>query len=65
MPRTRTLRNAGKVISLDDDPEPQSAAAAVGRAIGSKAAAPAPEPVQSLHLNPDEQAKPQRAKIRS
>jgi hypothetical protein len=55
MPRTRTSKNAGKVISLDDDSEPQSAAAAVGRAIRSKATAPAPEPV------PKPAPKPRRA----
>jgi hypothetical protein len=44
MPRTRTSKNAGKVISIDDEPGSSGAAAAVGRASRSKAATPEPAP---------------------
>jgi hypothetical protein len=43
MPPKRLSKNAGRVISLDDEPGPSSAAAG-GRATRSKAAAPQPAP---------------------
>jgi hypothetical protein len=48
MPRTRASKNAGKVISIDDEAGSSGAAAAVGRATRSKAAAPETAPPPPL-----------------
>jgi hypothetical protein len=48
----RMSKNAGKVISLDDEAGLSGGAAAVGRATGSRTVAPAPQPVPAPKPKP-------------
>jgi adenylate kinase family enzyme len=56
MPRTRSSRNSGKTISIDDDASPSTVAAAEGRSTRSKAPAPAPQPALAPKPKPARRA---------
>jgi hypothetical protein len=62
MPQTRASRNVGKTINTDQDAGPSSAAAAEGRSIRSRAAAP--EPAPTLAPKPASKPKPARRAVK-